>query len=276
MDPEPVFSPELERTIFEIAAVLDFHFIPTLLRVARRVLQWIEPLFYRDIVIDDSTRAEAFRQALEVKTDLLASSVQHIFVTGYSDWPEEDIRLLLRLCAPQLLSLASSSPTFYEPTLLPIFSHMTQLRRWEGRLDLLFGGYPTVDLSLPAFHTVTHMNVYDDFTIENHTVICVGLSALPCLTHLCLKKSTLAHIPRILTQCAHLQVLAVIAYPATVIADNPPTTDVRFVVSRIGRYLRDWGVGVRGGADFWAAADEFVARKRRGEIKASFYLLDHL
>ncbi|KAJ6476346.1 hypothetical protein C8R45DRAFT_1009708 [Mycena sanguinolenta] len=273
MNLPPVLPPELEREIFEITALSDFHRIPCLLRLARRVLEWIEPLLYRVVVVEHSPMADAYRRMLRQKPDVLAKGVQHLLVTSLSNWPKEDVHSLLRLCAPQLLSLAGS-PTIYKPTLLPIFSHMTQLRRWVGSLKNLFAGYPAVDLSLPVFHTITHMDILDNFTIENNVVI-AGLAVLPCLTHLCLDRSTLGHIPRILARCAHLQVLVFRTFRAKEVADNPPTTDVRFVVIQIGGYWKDWKVGIRGGIDFWAAADEFVARKRLGDIEVSCFLLGH-
>jgi len=37
----------------------------------------------------------------------------------------------------------------------------------------------------------------------------------------------------------------------------------------------DWEVGAKGGVDFWAAADAFVAQKRRGETAQSLYWMNH-
>ncbi|KAF7331231.1 hypothetical protein MSAN_02441900 [Mycena sanguinolenta] len=194
---EAVLPLDLEREIFEIAALLDFHTIPS---------SAIEPFLYRIVAIDASTRAAAFRQALDRKPDLLATSVQHIFVIDHSEWAKEDIRLLLRLCAPQLLSLGSTS-TFYSPEILPILLHAVRLRRWAGRLEDLFGDDAAVDLSIPAFRTVTHMDIFDDLILEDDAAICAGLVSLPCLTHLCLNDiRRLSPIPRILMQCPHLQV----------------------------------------------------------------------
>ncbi|KAF7373255.1 hypothetical protein MSAN_00534400 [Mycena sanguinolenta] len=275
-----VLPAELECEIFEIAALSDFHTIPSLLRVARRVLEWIEPLLYRVVMIGRSSKKdEACRRALKLKPTVLAKGVQHLFVTSLSSWPEEDIHSLLRLCAPQLLSLADCSTTFYKPTLLPVLLHAVRLRRWAGRLEHLFGDHSAIDLSFPAFRTITHMDIFDEFTDENDEVICAGLSALPHPTHLCLNDTTsLDTIPRIFTQCLSLQLLVLMDAEEEIIneiAHNPPTTDVRFVVSGGGGYSNDWEVGARGGIDSWAAAEDFVARKRRGEIEASFYLLDH-
>ncbi|KAF8169152.1 hypothetical protein K438DRAFT_1855753 [Mycena galopus ATCC 62051] len=270
-----VLPPELEREIFEVAALSHFNTIPSLLRVARRVLEWIEPLLYRVIVIDQSTRAQACHRILALKPNLLANGVEHLlFLDVVNTWPEEDLRALFRLCALRLLSLARV-PRSLLP--LPVVLTMSRLHRWTGNLDFLFGGRPAIDLSIPAFRAVTHMDVFDHIE-DNDTVICSGLAALPCLTHLCLNNRVPDLVPRrILAECLHLEVLVCMLNPFTghSMADNPPTTDVRFVVSAVGNYWRDWEVGAQGGTDFWVAADEFVAQKRLGEIEASCYLLRH-
>jgi hypothetical protein len=47
--------------------------------------------------------------------------------------------------------------------------------------------------------------------------------------------------------------------------------DVRYVCMVVSDedYLEEWIIATRGGLDFWARADAFIAKKRRGEIKPS-------
>ncbi|KAF8169170.1 hypothetical protein K438DRAFT_240345 [Mycena galopus ATCC 62051] len=268
--------PELERKIFEIAALSDSGTIPPLLRVARRVLEWIEPLLYRVLVIDGSPRAKPFHRAFQLKPNVVAGGVRHVSFIGSGLWLAKDMQGLLRLCGPRLLSLAGSRST----DIRPILPHLSQLRRWGGNLALLFGGYSVIDLSISAFRTLTHMDIWGGIEADD-TVICPGLAALPCLTHLCLsdRGHWQAVLPRISAQCLQLQVLVSmpgVAATAQLLATDPPTRDVRFVVCIMpDDYWNDWEVGARGGTDFWAAADDFVTRKRRGEIEASCFLLDH-
>ncbi len=35
-------------------------------------------------------------------------------------------------------------------------------------------------------------------------------------------------------------------------------------------YYNDWETGARGGEDIWVRAEEFIARKRRGEVEGQF------
>ncbi|KAF8134670.1 hypothetical protein K438DRAFT_1997711 [Mycena galopus ATCC 62051] len=267
--------PELERGIFEIAALSDSGVIPSLLRVARRVLEWIEPLLYRVMVIDGSPRARPFHRAFQLKPTVVANGVQHVSFISSGLWPEQDMQALLRLCGPRLLSLAVIGST----DILPALSHLSQLRRWSGSLASLFSGHPAIDFSISPFRNLTHMDLWDKINADD-TVICPGLAVLPCLTHLCLNLRLYLRlyghvvVPRILAQCLHLQVLVLMPNPAAarILRKHPPTMDMRFVVSFGRNYWKDWEVGARGGTDFWAAADEFVALKRRGKIEASCFL----
>ncbi|KAJ7750409.1 hypothetical protein DFH07DRAFT_546282 [Mycena maculata] len=254
MDIEPIFPPELEREIFETTAILHPKTIPTLLRVAHRILIWVEPLLYRVILSDESM--DALRRAMHVKpASFFAASVRHLAFPGRrisSELPAEEIRALLQLCT-NIVSLALNMDT---PGLLPIMQEM-KIRRWVGWLVFFFeGNSDAVDLSHPAFRTVTHLHTFDDLRDD-------------------------AEVPRlVLERCTRLQVLLVfwdIPEPARQMAANPPVTDVRFVVCiHGGVYRKDWEVGARGGTDMWTAADTFVARKRRREIDTSCYLLEHL
>ncbi|KAF8169177.1 hypothetical protein K438DRAFT_2063734 [Mycena galopus ATCC 62051] len=207
---------------------------------------------------------QACHRAFLLKPNVLANGVQHVMLPQ-GHWPTEDTHALLRLCGPRLLSLAG----IHQPELLSALSHLSQLRRWSGNLECLFGGYPAIDLSSSAFRTLTHMDIWDGIGTDD-AVICPGLAALPCLTHLSLPNCRYGHVlvPRIFVQCLHLQVLLSTSNTAEILAANPPTKDMRFVFSFPRSYWKDWEVGTRGAIDIWAAADEFVARKRRGEIEA--------
>ncbi|KAF8169163.1 cytochrome P450 [Mycena galopus ATCC 62051] len=192
-------------------------------------------------------------------------------------WPENDMRALLRLCGPRLLSLVGQQRL----KILPTLSHLSQLRRWAGNFAFLFGPrHRPIDLtSISAFRTLTHVEIWDG-TEADGAVICPGLAALPCLTHVSLYDwgwHLELLFPPILAQCLQLQVLVSMQDPnaAEFMATNPPTTDVRFVVCITPKYRKDWELGARGGTDFWAAADNFAARKRRGEIEAAPTTTEH-
>ncbi|KAJ7088702.1 hypothetical protein C8R44DRAFT_444000 [Mycena epipterygia] len=274
MTTHPILPTDLEREIFEAAAIMHPQTIPVLLRVARRVLIWIEPFLYRVTLVQTGhSMSDAVRRAMKTKPpSFFENGIRHLFLAQtLPRWSEEDVCGLLRLC-PRLVSLTIISGFAYHP-LLPILLGMQQLRRWNGSLKDLFGGSSAVDLSHPAFRNITHMDIFD--VVDD--IILPGLATLPALTHLCLNDDVgLRVLQRILEQCMHLQVLVNLWYisdseDAREIANSPPVTDVRFVVIVFSDFWTDLEIGARGGTDFWAAADVFIVRKRRGEIDASCY-----
>ncbi|KAF8139136.1 hypothetical protein K438DRAFT_1880572 [Mycena galopus ATCC 62051] len=198
------------------------------------------------------------------------------FFNGPSLWPERDFHALLRLCGPQLWEVTNLSYSQPSHTCLNSVAGAAISPLSLAAILRPSCGHPAIDLSISAFRTLTHMDLWSQISADD-AVICLGLAVLPCLTHLCLNMNNFLYwhvlVPRILAQCLHLQVLVSMmhALPAKSLASNPPTTDVRFV-SIVCPHRKDWEVGARGGIDFWAAADNFVARKRQGELEASCFL----
>lgn len=216
--------------------------------------------------------AAALTKAMQTKeANFFRHGVRHLYLGSSGD----SARTLLRLC-PSIVSFAYISPQG-DPSLLAMAQEMRGVRRWSGCLEDLFDKHTAVDLSLPVFSTVTHMDVFDDVDGSRlSTQICLGLTALPALTHLCLNRSVeVESLQRLLEQCAHLQVLVVMwshrIQAGEMVAGHcrAGVTDARYVVAVCDDYWSDWEVGARGGMDFWAAADAFIAQKRRGEIEGA-------
>ncbi|KAJ7664499.1 hypothetical protein DFH06DRAFT_1324050 [Mycena polygramma] len=89
MNNERVFPPELEREAFETTALLYPGEIPTLLRVARCVLGWIEPLLYRVIHLasNDEPTARALLHAMSTKPPSFFRTVRHLGSTSTTTMP---------------------------------------------------------------------------------------------------------------------------------------------------------------------------------------------
>ncbi|KAJ6482570.1 hypothetical protein C8R45DRAFT_305093 [Mycena sanguinolenta] len=282
MASDPVFPVELEREIFEITALLYPETIPPLLRVARRVLLWIEPLLYRVIGTYSEQPLSALEQAMQRKpADFFRHSVKHVYFIRHDDPRTQTILEVLRLC-PDIISLAYITPGGEEPELLALLSKgIRRIRRWSG---YLFGGPSAIDLGLAVFHSVTHMNVFDNIDVDNPSTarLCEGLCALPALIHLCLSGWVHNKVLRnLLKGCPYLQVLVnmwahrIDAIDMVAVSRKAGIRDIRYIVVFFSTYYwDDWEVGARGGTDFWAAADDFVARKRRHEIEESCHLLE--
>ncbi|KAJ7238059.1 hypothetical protein B0H12DRAFT_100962 [Mycena haematopus] len=281
MASDPVFPAELEREIFETAALLYPVTMPPLLRVARRVLVWIEPLLYRVIWSDYGPLDSALEQAMRTKSaGFFRRSVRHVYLGSHES---NNTQALLRLC-PDIVSLAYISPRG-EPELLELLKDFRGIHRWSGCLEDLFDhpSTSTIDLSLSVFRNVTHMDMFDDVDMNTASTarLCAGLCALPALTHVCINRRVEAGILRNLLQgCPYLQVLVdmwasrISAVEMVTAHRKAGVEDIRYVAAVCGDYWSDWDVGARVGTDFWAAADDFVARKRRGEIEGSCHLLE--
>ncbi|KAF7377551.1 hypothetical protein MSAN_00177400 [Mycena sanguinolenta] len=162
------------------------------------------------------------------------------------------------------------------PELLELLKELRGIRRWSG--FVLFD-LSVIDFNLPAFRSVTHMDVYDDVDSDapSTALLCAGLSALPALTHLCLNRGVDGQIlQNLLHGCPHLQILVNMWGDRIDAIAAAGVEDIRYVVVVCDAldYWFDWEVGARGGTDFWAAADDFVRRKRGREIEESCYLLE--
>ncbi|KAF7311851.1 hypothetical protein MIND_00195800 [Mycena indigotica] len=78
--------PELEREVFETAALLHRGTIPHMLRVARRVLVWIEPYLYHDLELGMVVSKDANRllQVILAKDDAFpAHAVRSVVLGAY-------------------------------------------------------------------------------------------------------------------------------------------------------------------------------------------------
>jgi hypothetical protein len=117
------------------------------------------------------------------------------------------------------------------------------------------------------FRYVTHLDILDDSGVEK---LLLDIRLLPALTHFSLDSDTpQASALRVVEECPRLELLFVhwfdeLLYKAS---QTPHAYDIRFLMGLCDDYWNDWELGVRGGADFWARGDDFVRRKRRGEIE---------
>ncbi|KAJ7615205.1 hypothetical protein DFH06DRAFT_1239827, partial [Mycena polygramma] len=276
----PVFPRELEREIFETMALMHPGKIPTLLRVARRVLFWIEPLLFRVISVtpENSEIVPALLKAMDCKPPGFFHGVRHIILPmEYSDeiFPHEDAQRLLKLCN-RLISFAYD---FYDtsrgPNLLPLLAalHPQRLLR---RARHLFGT-AALDLKHPLFHSVTHLDLIGLTGVGD---VLEQVTTLTTLTHLSVSRSSpRRRVLAVLGKCPHLMLLlvkaiSIVQWAAYSEEHIPHVYDVRFVEGTYPSRWTDWQAGAKGLSDSWAQADDFVARKRKGEIEATRYWMN--
>ncbi|KAF7369319.1 hypothetical protein MVEN_00260100 [Mycena venus] len=277
MDPDgdsPYFPRELEREIFETAAELYPETIPTLLLVALRVLEWIEPLGYRTFFLAEtrstSQRFRFLQHAIQSKpAHFIRTNIWYLLAgTTFTAGTLNDV-------LPHCTGIRSLVLFHACPSMLSQLKD-TQPRRLAIPIASLFHDQDTrvMDFTLPFFACLTHLDVFEILNdLNSWSSSWTTLGLLPGLTHLAfLELCESALIAEILVTCTKLKVLIGMhseAPPSWEDMPNIPVDEARFVSMAVSTtdYIMDWEVGTKGGMDFWARADAFVAKRRRGEIE---------
>jgi hypothetical protein len=124
----------------------------------------------------------------------------------------------------------------------------------------------------PVFSRLTHLELEDSLADPDGSGGLV-LASLPRLTHLSFSYSGLIPLcPKLLGSCRALRVLACLNQYALLLNEAYAVSlmcDVRFVIMRIANYVKDWHIGAEGGADYWSRAEDFIERRRTGEINCT-------
>nr|GAT57015.1 predicted protein [Mycena chlorophos] len=281
--------PELERKIFEIAALEYPATAPAVLRVARRVFIWIEPLIYRYIMTQHNADVRGVRYALRHKpAGYFEKHVRHLFLrVGEEDSDPEEMdelilshdegyELLMRCTNIESLWIAGVAGD-EEVRYIALVKRLSRIRKWCGGFIDIFRALRPEQPLAPLYQSLSHVMLFED-VLPSETL--VGLALLPALTHLCLSDQQEASSFRdALQQCRHLQRLIGVYYTLELAerwANNPPVSDDRFVVyAKLTLDLWiDWEMGVRGNVDMWVAAERFIAaRKKRREV-SGFLLVE--
>ncbi|KAF7303826.1 hypothetical protein MIND_00612400 [Mycena indigotica] len=270
---------ELEREIFETMALMFPRKAPKLLVVSHYVFQWIEPLLYRVLRTDHAPTSTAIHQAMATQPpEFLRGRVRHLYFDW--SWMQEDCYLVLDQCT----AITSFAATLhFSPTrILPLIDALDNLHYWNSSMRAIFGELERVDLSRKGFQNITHMHMFD-LLEDEHLAMASQLLQLPRLTHLALNNPPDLISGSLLRGCRHLLVFnriltqSVTLDQAREMANKLPFEgqDERYLVSLFPeRYWDDWTNGAFGGEDIWTRAEDFLAKKRRGEISASCYLLE--
>ncbi|KAJ7621498.1 hypothetical protein FB45DRAFT_929353, partial [Roridomyces roridus] len=231
--------------------------IPRLLLVAHRVLVWIEPILYRVISLTGTEHSKLLLTFRTKPTDFLRTRVRHVFADIPGAASTFTVNQVLRRTT-ELQSLAVLSRT--APSVL---DHLKPLRlqRLAIVLEPLFteaGG--TVDLTLPMFASLTHLDLFDPLLNLTDGGWTSKLSVLPALTHLALSRDCItSELDR------RIRVFVLMDASGVQLGQRGEEVmfvdDERCVIMSLSsqEYRRDWEVGVWGGADFWV--------QRRGEIE---------
>ncbi|KAJ7605954.1 hypothetical protein DFH06DRAFT_254313 [Mycena polygramma] len=257
--------PELEREIVESAANVHPETVPNLFLVSRRFHDWVERIRYRTVTPDgelSTYRLFALQRAIRSHAkpaSFFRDRVRHLFVRDLSVDELEEIFLV----CDGVQSLTIGWPT--PPRPIPGLT-ATRPRRLNVILDdllFVYMGMPLPPLPHPMFTLVTHLNMFDHrldkAEILNH------LTLFPVLSHLATWYDTTSPTDLL---ARHTKLEALIYSSGLFTMQERSSEDSRVVYMNVYKdYMQDWIGGTLGGLDFWARADIFIAKKRRGEIQ---------
>ncbi|KAJ7171319.1 hypothetical protein C8R46DRAFT_1088163 [Mycena filopes] len=283
----PRLPPELERLIFEVAALSYRVGIPTLMLVVWRIKEWIEPLRYRDLYIaytfkDDLhgfpwIQREVLLAAIESRPPTLFRSVQHLvfddsLTHDYTPWPSAALNTIFGACS-RITTLYSAIDLNGS---LDALGSLQGLRRLTINLQKLFHPRP-IDFAHPMFQNITHLELDDDD--EQHTVnleaTYSSIVTLPNLSHIAFQgRASLCRAlePLFRGHGARLRCFVFLAVwmGAEITAMLLPGPHLPQFVHIDQAYLL--GDGRRAGTDYyWALAEEFLDAKRDGRVEGSVY-----
>ncbi|KAJ6476751.1 hypothetical protein C8R47DRAFT_1141330 [Mycena vitilis] len=243
--------------------------------VAWRVYAWVEPLLYRVVIVDDRDKSSPGTHPLAIKSSILLSLID----TKPSSFFKDNVRHLL------LFSHGMAAKA--EADVLAACSNVEDLW-WSSRAHASIK--PRFDFRIHfghgVFTSVTHLEIFDKIQPEGGTMEVWGaMTRLPHLTtsHL----MTTAYLPMclvLLPTWDSLQVLAILlyywAYRNPVLLEECGVAelaqDARLVTmsSDSDKSLEDWIMGAYAGVDYWSRAEEFIAKRRSGEINPLRYFVD--
>ncbi|KAJ7615195.1 hypothetical protein DFH06DRAFT_1367255 [Mycena polygramma] len=283
---EPRLPPELECTIFEIAALSSPRSIPELMRMAQRVKAWVEPILYHVVFLCAPAslskqliprQVEGFPliprdlllQAIREKppsSSFFSSVVKHIYLDdppGAAPLQLSDVETILAACcrcSDLFVAWSQASLRF-----VPVLNRLECLRRLTVDLRSLFEFTP-IDSAQPFLRNLTHLELLDSYELSGHPA---GLVLLPHLTHVAFNDA----IPSAAALHAGLQtntrLQCIIFFSEEPV--EPEAEDDRFVAIEQTDFQLDWIRGATGGRDHWALADNFIATKRAGRLDKSLY-----
>ncbi|KAJ7629604.1 hypothetical protein B0H17DRAFT_545601 [Mycena rosella] len=158
---EPRFPPDLEREIFEICALSRPRTIPSLMLVASRVKEWVEPLLYRIIAVSDSRNESLppFTCDILVRTirakpvHFLAKYVRHLYLTPGRRNDREHVSDILPACTgvTSLFTLWA----LHDAVFLTLLENMHSLRQLAVSVSSLF--VPNNGFEHRLFRNITHL-----------------------------------------------------------------------------------------------------------------------
>ncbi|KAJ6460276.1 hypothetical protein C8R45DRAFT_1081228 [Mycena sanguinolenta] len=273
---DPHLPPELERVIFEMAALTRRRTIPQLMLVASRVKVWTEPLLYQVIMLSvpafkerDSEslglpyfNVEILLKAIERKSPLFfQNAVQHLFLQN-SMLPKE-LEIVCAACT-RVVNLFHFNTGLHD---LGVLRSLHHLRRLSLSFPV-FLHFCRSDDTRTVLDNLTHLELY----AGPFKKLTECLPLLPHLTHISLSSiPDYEPLQAALSENAHLQCITVLSEEwdeqLDLTACGKLIGDPRFVyVLKETPFRVDWFHGADVGKSHWAIADAFLGARRDGKV----------
>ncbi|KAJ6564436.1 hypothetical protein B0H19DRAFT_1258885 [Mycena capillaripes] len=136
-----------------------------------------------------------------------------------------------------------------------------------------------IDFTHRLFSRITHLELFDRLDSFDPTIWC-NLALIPQLTHLAFHGPASATMwPSLLRTCHSLRVLVAFGQMQAMVNSHQDmeklVKDARFVVApSLSSVTTDWHRGAHTGIDCWSRAEDFIAKRRSGEINCLQYWID--
>ncbi|KAF8149392.1 hypothetical protein B0H34DRAFT_733582 [Crassisporium funariophilum] len=257
---------ELEREIFEIAASAYPSCVVELVRVARRVQEWVSPELYRVLRAGEgrvvppiycSESDVGSPRTLDIpRLKNIGPHVQHILL---QKWHVSEIQEILKYC-PNVRNLALWIVRGSCLPLLPVLSTLS-IRRLSFDPLLFFPSHHEyhIPFDQPLFWNITHLEIIN---APSEWKSWHKIALMPKLSHLALSgELNQALLDDILENCTLMELLIVISETEEGMTNEQHDRRV-VVLEPSWDYLDHWELGARGGDDFW-----IIAAKRAAESK---------
>ncbi|KAJ6629306.1 hypothetical protein B0H10DRAFT_1986546 [Mycena sp. CBHHK59/15] len=199
------------------------------------------------------------------------SAARHLLIS-YPALMDRELEPFLVLCTgvTSIMVVAYN----FRPALIPILSAMP-LRRLC--IDFTTALAPSLALTDSFFSRITHLELLDAIDGDEWGKWS-GLAHMAQRTHLAFNHlPSTAILTGVLVSCASLQLLVVLYYSRSDLEDirignhvsESVVQDLRFVMTLCDsfRVYDDWQIGAWGGYDYWRRAEEFVSKRRSGEVE---------
>ncbi|KAK7040064.1 hypothetical protein R3P38DRAFT_2902991 [Favolaschia claudopus] len=276
----PRLPPELERQIFEQAALSCFQRIPTLMLSAWRVKLWLEPILYRvvidpDLVDDEEAHVEypyMPDHTLLQKLSIFPSSNVGLFVRHLL-WDlgaqnVDDLLVALSFCVHVVDLFILGGPYL---VLLPAINRLQNVSHLAIHVQSLYASGGSIDFASPLFNRLTHLELLGCDSNDFLDAL-VGLGAVPNLTHISF--NVVLDAAAVHEQIRrHTNLQCIVFFEVGQAQHLPLSADDRFVAVRQTRYITDWLRGATTGEDYWWLVERFIEAKRAGKVERSQYMI---